>query len=153
MNIIYYKKPWNHAVIDNFFTDDLLDYANDLASNVIKGYNVFRIDDKVLSDYFRESFKTKSLKHILEFNLMKPKYDYPIHDEAHWKKLSVVVYIKPEVGNGTYLYDKDQKIAKQVEWKINRAFVLKGIPNTTWHSYGHWDKTTRITVNFFQKYW
>ena len=121
MNIIYYKKPWNHAVIDNFFTDDLLDYANDLASNVIKGYNVFRIDDKVLSDYFRESFKTKSLKHILEFNLMKPKYDYPIHDEAHWKKLSVVVYIKPEVGNGTYIYDKDQKIAKQLEWKINRA--------------------------------
>ena len=150
MNIIYYKKPWNHAVIDNFFTDDLLDYANDLASNVIKGYNVFRIDDKVLSDYFRESFKTKSLKHILEFNLMKPKYDYPIHDEAHWKKLSVVVYIKPEVGNGTYLYDKDQKIAKQVEWKINRAFVFKGIPNTTWHSYPNTQDTPRLTINYFE---
>ena len=150
MNIIYYKKPWNHAVIDNFFTDDLLDYANDLASNVIKGYNVFRIDDKVLSDYFRESFKTKSLKHILEFNLMKPKYDYPIHDEAHWKNLSVVVYIKPEVGNGTYLYDKDQKIAKQVEWKINRAFVFKGIPNTTWHSYANTQDTPRLTINYFE---
>ena len=150
MDITYYKKPWNHAVIDNFFTDDLLNYANDLASNVIKGYNVFRIEDKVLADYFQESFKSKSLKHILEFNLMKPKHDYPIHDEAHWKKLSVVVYIKPEVGNGTYLYDKDQKIAKQVEWKINRAFVFKGIPLTTWHSYANTQDTPRLTINYFE---
>ena len=45
---------------------------------------------------------------------------------------------------------KDQKIAKQVEWKINRAFVFKGIPNTTWHSYANTQDTPRLTINYFE---
>ena len=150
MDITYYKEPWNHAVIDNFFNDELLQYANDLASKSIKKYEVITIRDKLLSDYFQTSFKSKSKKHILEFNLMEPKTDYPIHDEAHWKKLSVVVYIKPEIGNGTYLFDKNQKIAKQVEWKINRAFIFKGVPNVTWHSYANTKDTPRLTINYFE---
>jgi hypothetical protein len=51
------------------------------------------------------------------------------------------------------LYDKDKKLSKIITWKPNRAFTFCGVQNKTWHSYGHWDKTTRVTVNFFQKYW
>ena len=150
MDITHFKKPWNHAVIENFFTDELLHYTTILASKSIKKYGPVPIKDQILSDYFQTSFKSKSKKHILEFNLMEPKTEYPIHDEAVWKKLSVVVYIKPEIGNGTYLFDKNQKIAKQVEWKINRAFIFKGVPKLTWHSYANTKDVPRLTVNYFE---
>ena len=81
---------------------------------------------------------------------MKPKTDYPIHDEATWKKLSVVVYIKPDVGDGTYLFDKNKKYAKKVEWKVNRAFIFKGVPKLTWHSYANNKDTPRLTINYFE---
>ena len=76
-------------MIDNFFTNELLQYVNELASKTIKKYEVVSIRDKLLSEYFQSSFKSKNRKHIVEFNLMEPKSDYPIHDEAHWKKLSI----------------------------------------------------------------
>ena len=36
--------------------------------------------------------------------------------------------------------------------KPNRAFIFAGREGVTWHSYGHWDKTTRVTINYFKKY-
>lgn len=150
MDTTYFKSPWHHSVIDNFFSEDILDHVNKIASTRITKYEVISIEDKLLSEYFQKTLKSKSKRHILELNLMQPKTDYPIHDEATWKKLSVVVYIKPDISNGTYLFDKNQKIAKQVDWKVNRAFIFKGVQGLTWHSYANTYNTPRLTMNYFE---
>ena len=54
-----------------------------------------------------------------------------------------------DVGDGTYLFDKNKKCVKKVEWKVNRAFIFKGVPNVTWHSYANTKDTPRLTVNYF----
>lgn len=164
---MFFTKPWKHHILDNFFDDDTLKYCHNLIkSSSLKQNNHTVLKDKRLLSYFNKVFDEtfiknnfdghrdfKFLKPVGEINLSTKNFTYEIHDEAPYKILSTVVYISPLHANGTILYNKDKKLSKIITWKPNRAFTFCGIPNTTWHSYGHWDKTTRITVNFFQKYW
>ena len=58
---------------------------------------------------------------------------FGIHDEHAKKKVSTVVYIAPQYGSGTFLYNENKELVKQVAWKPNRAFIFSGIPGVTWH--------------------
>ena len=164
---MFFTEPWKHHILDNFFDDDTLKYCHNLIkSSSLKQNNHTVLKDKRLLSYFNKVFDENFIKNnfvnhrsfeflepVGEINLCTKNFTYEIHDEAPYKILSTVVYISPLHANGTVLYDKDKKLSKIITWKPNRAFTFCGVQNKTWHSYGHWDKTTRITVNFFQKYW
>ena len=152
MDITYYKKPWRHAVIDNFFSEDLLEHTNTLIKNT-SSLGVHRFKDKLVSEYFQTALDQQGKNHYLEFNRMQAHTEYQAHDEAPHKKLSVVVYISPEVGDGTYLYTYTEShklsFVKEIEWKVNRAFIFKGIRGLTWHSFANKQDSPRLTINYF----
>ena len=89
-------------------------------------------------------------------NVFVKDYVFPIHSDSRDKLLSVVIYIAPEVNEGTWLYeDKSGKNPKQVEWIPNRAFVFSRNDNT-WHSYRADGKNNRLTLVYnlrSDKYW
>ena len=73
-------------------------------------------------------------------------YVFGIHSDSRDKLLSAVIYISPEVNEGTWLYDNkkgDNPI--QVEWLPNRNFIFCRNDNT-WHSYKADGKTNRLAL-------
>ena len=163
---MFYEKPFKHHIIDNFFDDNTLRHCVKYLQSFNKRQNNHTVvRDKRLLDYFdsiftEEYIKTnfpkhrpyESLKSVAEVNICTDGFMYPIHDEAIYKILSVVVYIAPLYSSGTFLFNSSKQLQKQITWKPNRAFIFAGLPNITWHSYGHWDSTTRVTINYFKKY-
>ncbi len=150
MDITYYKKPWRHAVIDNFFSEDLLNHISTLEKpDVTK--RVQRFKDELVSEYFQTALEQQGKNHYLEFNHMQAGTEHPVHDEAPSKKLSVVVYISPEISDGTYVYTGSHKLSfvKEIAWKVNRAFIFKGIRGVTWHSFANKQDLPRLTINYF----
>ena len=163
---MFYEKPFKHHIIDNFFDDDTLKYCISYLESIPKKQNNHTaIRDKQILDYFdnvfSENFLNKnfpnhrfyeSLDSLAEVNICTQGYMFPIHDEAPYKILSTVVYLAPLHATGTILYNKQKQVDKIVTWKPNRALTFCGQENVTWHTYGHWDKTTRVTINYFKKY-
>jgi len=214
MDIQYFDNPWPHAIVDNYFPDDLyreildnenlLDDLSDLyfkkeaqqriffkpkkkysetitlkSGDIVSGLEElyktdlrFEVLDKLgekiinyhksiseeISDmYF--TFKGKeldmsddNLKCTLQFQ--NPGFKYRIHEEAHIKLISIVVFLTPDSNNGTFLYETKHQgynnPTKTIEWKKNRAFIFSGIPNKTWHSFlAATDQPRRKTVTFF----
>ena len=165
MEIQKYTYPFEHLVIDNFFTDHLIEKILSLSSNE-KRLN--RVYDKEIINYFEDNTGIDFIKQHLTYNKNEPNgssyceiarcvpdpergYMFGIHDEHAKKKVSTVVYIAPQYGSGTFLYNENKELVKQVAWKPNRAFIFSGIPGVTWHDYGHWEPEKRITVNYFIK--
>ena len=71
---------------------------------------------------------------------------FPIHSDSEDKLLSVVIYIAPDINEGTTLYeDKSGKNPKKINWVSNRAFVFSRNDNT-WHSYKADGKNNRLTL-------
>ena len=83
-----------------------------------------------------------------ELNVVNNGKDFvfPIHSDSRDKLLSVVIYIAPDINEGTWLYeDKSGKNPKQIEWIPNRAFVFSRNDNT-WHSYKADGKQNRLAL-------
>ena len=83
-----------------------------------------------------------------ELNVVNNGKDYVfgIHSDSRDKLLSAVIYISPEVNEGTWLYDNkkgDNPIL--VEWLPNRNFIFCRNDNT-WHSYKADGKTNRLAL-------
>ena len=83
-----------------------------------------------------------------ELNVVNNGKDYVfgIHSDSRDKLLSAVIYISPEVNEGTWLYDNkkgDNPI--QVEWLPNRNFIFCRNDNT-WHSYKADGKSNRLAL-------
>lgn len=75
-----------------------------------------------------------------------PNYFYGHHKDHEAKKLSIVVYLHPEQGDGTVLVgDKEEVVVK---WRPNRAVVFENAKHGT-----HWYKNTtdkyRYTLNIY----
>lgn len=58
-------------------------------------------------------------KMVLEYNCCAEGFTYPIHNDAPEKIFSTVIYISPDEGNGTVLYNSDGKNPHEVPWKPN----------------------------------
>ena len=83
-----------------------------------------------------------------ELNVVNTGRDYifPVHSDSKDKLLSVVIYIAPEINEGTWLYeDHKGKNPQQIEWKPNRAFAFSRNDNT-WHSYKADGIRNRLTL-------
>ncbi len=157
--------PYEHLIIDNFFPQNILDKILNLPNH---GKRVMRIEDPEIFNYFEDNTGIDFIKKHLTYNKKEPNgssyceiarcepdpdrgYIYGIHDEHLKKKVSTVVYIDPQYGSGTILYNEHKELAKLVTWKPNRAFIFVGKPGVTWHDYGHWEPQTRVSVNYFIK--
>ena len=81
---------------------------------------------------------------------------FPIHSDSRDKLLSVVIYIAPDINEGTTLYeDKSGKNPKKINWIPNRAFIFSRNDNT-WHSYKADGKNNRLALVYnlrSDKYW
>jgi|TARA_B100000029_G_C17253618_1_gene843706 hypothetical protein len=156
-----YTKPFEHLVIDDFFTSDILLRISNLPDN---NKRIQRIEDPDIFNYFEDNVGIDFVKQHLTYTRKDPAgnsyaeitrcsdpYMYGIHDEHHKKKVSTVVYLEPQYASGTFLYNEKKQLVKQVAWKPNRAFIFSGIPDVTWHDYGHWEPEPRVSVNYFIK--
>ena len=149
MDITYYKEPWEHGVIDNFFDNNMLSHIYKTSRKFVNEFGITIFKDKIIRDYFENKFDTKGTDCFLEFIFQKPLGSFKIHDENPRKKMSVVVYLEPKTSHGTSLYDSDKKFVKRIEWVKNRALFFKGQQGITWHSYVNNFKTPRLTINYF----
>ena len=83
-----------------------------------------------------------------ELNIVNNGKDYvfPIHSDSRDKLLSAVIFIAPEINEGTWLYDdKKGSNPRQIEWLPNRNFVFCRNDHT-WHSYKADGKQNRLTL-------
>jgi len=83
-----------------------------------------------------------------ELNIVNNGKDYvfPIHSDSRDKLLSAVIFIAPEINEGTWLYDdKRGSNPRQIEWSPNRNFVFCRNDHT-WHSYKADGKQNRLTL-------
>ncbi len=83
-----------------------------------------------------------------------PGYGYPIHYDHPEKLVSTVVYLHPEVGNGTYFLlkeDKDDqgKLMKEIVWRPNR--LVSWVNHGQRHMYRNTADAIRCTLNIYQK--
>ena len=159
---------FKYIVEDNFF--ELNDF------NEIKKYFKNSIIDTIEKDKsttleFDEVFKTKLknkyqnkminfLKKLypekeklidsidLKYVISGENYKYPIHNDAIYKLLSIVIYISPEKNYGTFIYNSNNEsdLLKEINWKPNRAFIFSRKDKGTWHSYKSNYKDKRCTV-------
>tara|TARA_Y100000389_G_scaffold204515_1_gene257587 strand:+ start:3961 stop:4587 length:627 start_codon:yes stop_codon:yes gene_type:complete len=84
-----------------------------------------------------------------EFHLILTgkNYKFPIHDDTPNKLLSGVIYINPEINNGTKFYvSKTDMDGKEIKWKKNRAVFFSRKERETWHSYEGDRINTRVAL-------
>ena len=104
--------------------------------------------------YLLESLKYLAPKKVklydfTELRVQKadPNYDSGPHTDSSQKLLSCVVYIYPEIEDGTKMYtDKDAPVFKESKWLQNRAFIFSRIEKKTWHSWSSKNKYGRIVL-------
>lgn len=82
-----------------------------------------------------------------------PKYTYALHADHPDKLVSSVVYLYPEVGDGTHFLKEDKgaqgKFMEEVVWFPNRLVTWRNEGQL--HLYHNKTKEPRITLNIYQK--
>jgi hypothetical protein len=175
-----YDYPWKHLVIDNFLEPDAFTFIESYVHTNYDLYNLkrpvlevhaqksnsqlYQLLAPVILDmrnkYYDElNFANKLLPSTLypfvELAICHPGFRYQrIHtDDKNFKCMTTILYISPEDGDGTELYidDKKDSMAKQLEWKKNRALTFVGSQNPdfqpTWHNYGNTKLHGRASIN------
>ena len=153
-------------VLDKFLYPDLYDEIvgsiNDLPYRVIDGGNdavKFEADldesmcQKVKQCYEDKVAKTEGLFFSAAVVCCEPGYFFNIHADHPNKLVSSVVYLCPEVGNGTYFLKEDNgdqgKIMDEIVWHPNRLVTW---PNQgQLHMYFNKTEELRYTLNIYQK--
>lgn len=110
---------------------------------------IYRVYNPIMLNYLKELAKEKISQYkFTELNVVSNGKDYkfPIHNDSKDKLLSVVIYISPEINQGTFLYnDMNGSDMKMIEWIPNRAFIFSRTQNT-WHSYKSDGLNKRLTL-------
>ena len=82
-----------------------------------------------------------------------PKYTYDLHADHPNKLVSSVVYLCPDISNGTYFLKEDRgaqgKLMEEVVWFPNRLVTWRNTGQL--HFYRNKTKEPRITLNIYQK--
>ena len=132
-----------------------------VGDNLINIENIISIHKKyenLFSSILLKMCPAKSkLIEFMEYTLSITGKDciYPIHDDAPYKLLSTVIYLKPENNIGTLIYPCpkyplfDGKILSPsegfcIKWKQNRSLIFSRIHQKTWHSFQGDGKSNRL---------
>ena len=76
-----------------------------------------------------------------------PGYVYGRHKDHKNKKISIVVFLWPQMSHGTIVYDKDD-YEFMVQWKQNRAFIFQQETHG-FHNYFNKTMYPRVTLNIY----
>lgn len=177
VNVI--SEPWKHLVIDDFLEAEefknLIDYVQsvyDFSKNT-KGYREFHkhnsntflsnlFSSKILDlkdKYFDElNYTNQKIPEVyypfVELAICPPGFHYKrIHTDGDYKLMTTVLYVYPEVSDGTEIYSNEfqNSFVSSVEWKQNRALSFVAQRDNkhqgTWHNYGNSTKTPRVSLN------
>lgn len=166
MDVKYFDTPWPHAVIDDFLPQHLLDEVMEIYNT----YNITYTSMGVYSSLIREPLNSQITEFAKKFinksfnklninnrqgsldnirnNIVfrNSNHHYPIHVDSPQKLLSIVVYLVPDMADGTSIHNNDQSYSHDIEWKVNRALAFVPSDNT-WHSINSKVSTDRITLN------
>lgn len=126
--------------------------APEIVDNFPEIYECLTSNSNNLIDFlprFIEHRPFENYKLLLTFTICKNGLIWPIHDEMVTKILSNTIYVYPEVGDGTLIYEEDQSFWKEVPWVPNTAMIFAGKKGSTWHSYQCTKSDFRFTVNQF----
>ena len=164
--ITQFNDPWKFWVVDDFLDQETYDY---LVSNREQFPYTFLDRHKKKFEkvgyFFEEQYDARVLgainaavvkaigKHELtvvsEIVRCEPEYKYPTHNDHPDKLYTIVTYLHPEQGNGTFLVsDEIGEPETEVVWKPNRALIFKQNPNAP-HYYLNDTKENRYTINTF----
>lgn len=145
-NIQYIDYPWKYAVVDNFLPQDtftqLIDYCKnegvdtllsttysevlkdeELQNNIlIKCQELFNLSSSTL-DTENKIISPPPPRLTLQFR--EPGHNYTIHTDIISKLYTIVLYIYPEVSDGTPLYTSGEpEYIGDLEWRPNRAMAF-----------------------------
>ena len=169
MKITEKTEPFPHMVIDDFLPPDLFLEMKRLVDSMPKAkpfekfntslYRNGKVNKEKFSESIKESIKlferfvnensvlpvNEDYWYSMEYTSTGKNYKYPQHTDSLNKFLSLVLYVSPEDGEGTILYNEDRLPNYRVKWKPNRALFFKREDNTL-HSYES-KKDRRLTIN------
>lgn len=171
MNIQLFNDPWPYGIIEHTYSADQFDrslieiedkfrqtvtdgypvVAHDLAETYPETYKL--IEELDLYQLFlkvKDHFKVRDYKKLRATAQIAGSRMYPhdVHYESKTKIFSLVTYVSPVEGRGTFLYDINKRFSKELEWKPNRSMFFCGETDVTWHSYFS-ENQPRITINRF----
>ena len=145
MVVRYKELPWKYVEVDDFLPTDvfnsLLKYCKDLGVDTpVERTLTVDIEDKslrnsineVANELFNSTYKELDTegkiryKHNIHFHLQfrEPHHNYPLHTDISGKLYTIVLYIYPEVADGTPLYNSNKDYHSTIEWAQNRAMAF-----------------------------
>lgn len=129
---------------DGPIDSQVVEKEKNLVEYVIKDYYGW------ICHYYNE-LKSRQNKPIDKFSTIRwgivnsgKNFNYKVHNDAPYKKLSIVVYLSDE-NTGTHLHDTDGNLIEECEWVQNRAFIFSRGDDTL-HSYRSNGRETRKTL-------
>ena len=157
--LTYYN--FKYVIIDNFFDEKLFTTFKNYKIPITDTVDVENIThifknflsyyDNILNNVFtllnpnKKSLITTSK---LESVCTGPNMYYPLHTDIPQKLLSVVIYVKPQINTGTFLFsDNKANNKKEIKWIPNRAFIFSRNENT-WHNYCGDGKNIRHVLSY-----
>ena len=145
-NIQYFDYPWKYAVIEDFLPQDIFDrlvaYCKKIGVDTpvettytdgIRDIELYTVISSYCQKLFDTTYQTLDTENKItsppspRFHLQfrEPGHDYTIHTDIVSKLYTIVLYIYPEVSDGTPLYTSGEpEYVKDLEWKPNRAMAF-----------------------------
>lgn len=141
------------AVIDK--SDGNKIYSNKAElPNLSKKNSCHLTEVKPIINYIQDTVKEKlssdiyqNYKVISDLVECEPNYYYHTHRDHTDKKVSIIVYLSPEDGDGTTLVDSDKK-TYEVKWRKNRAVLFRR-NDQSYHFYRNTKNQTRLSLNIY----
>lgn len=155
--MIRFNYPWEHYVIDNFFSKELFDRLKDEEVNSINFEDSGRGRDSVTErcfitrDYKADLGQSLINEYTKYFNTLFPiagnlddshyrmeltndndMYHCDPHLDSNDKKITIITYINALKNLGTDLYEYFDAEPYIVNWKDNRSLIFKP-DETKWH--------------------
>ena len=137
--------PGRSNAMSNFLKENT-DFGRALANNYTE---ITRTLDDGTDNFFSYPYD-KPLHHSQNYTVVKPGYiseslrcsppgeDYPIHKDSTQKLLTCLIYLEPEVSNGTFFHESMDTEGIEHPWVRNTGYIFKG----GYHSFHSYRNTT-----------
>ena len=116
-----FKERWKELGIDENIHDEI-------------DSSIKKIRKELFKHYGQTRFGRKYYNQIL-FGITPPEYEFGTHSDSASKTWTLVIYLYPEVNDGTYLYDDSKENQLMCEWGLNEGVAFCPKNNSSFHSY------------------
>lgn len=163
-------EPWPHIIIDDFLPED--EFIR-LSNHCVRSFE--KLPERIHYDYddqvqrwhlnydpiahhdmrqyleFFDHREYSTLRNFVNYVKTTPNFVHRMHVEAPFKILSSLLYLSPEVNNGTNLFKTRRGFYGEMvesKWKPNRMLIFAGQNDVTFHDYTS-NGFDRYTFNHF----